>query len=447
MAGSFAGLRIRERRRLLGISQTELARRAGISASYLNLIEHNKRTIGGRVLEALARELDLPPSALSRETELSVIGELRAAADDIPDTGAELDRTEEFVSRYPGWARLLTTLNEQNARQRATLDLLSDRLAHDPVLQDTLHEVLTRVTAVHSTAGILSAEAESLPADQAQRFIKSLDTESARLARVAETLTRYFDRVEASDQPGRLPGEELDAFLLKRHNRFPELETIEPGRDPADTIGAILTAPDAPHTPAGRAEARRHLERYAADAAVLPEPTFSRFAEGARYDPTRIAMHFGRPLAQVLRRLAHLARPGGEEPLFGLLEVNAAGWILHRSPLPAFTPPRAGAPCALLPIYEALSVPGRPLLRRFALAGGRSFHSLSIAEHDGPGSLNDTAPVSATMLFIGAEDAARTALAAADIAEREPRPVGIGCRLCTRQACAYRVETPVLAGI
>ena len=44
------GTRIRERRVLSGIRQNDLARRAGISPSYLNLIEHNRRRIGGKTL-------------------------------------------------------------------------------------------------------------------------------------------------------------------------------------------------------------------------------------------------------------------------------------------------------------------------------------------------------------------------------------------------------------
>ena len=41
------GNRIRERRLVLGMKQADLAEAVGISASYLNLIEHNRRRIGG----------------------------------------------------------------------------------------------------------------------------------------------------------------------------------------------------------------------------------------------------------------------------------------------------------------------------------------------------------------------------------------------------------------
>ena len=56
------GTRIRERRVLNGMRQTELARQAGISPSYLNLIEHNRRRIGGKTLLKLAEALEVEPS-------------------------------------------------------------------------------------------------------------------------------------------------------------------------------------------------------------------------------------------------------------------------------------------------------------------------------------------------------------------------------------------------
>ncbi|MEO0361936.1 MAG: helix-turn-helix transcriptional regulator, partial [Pseudomonadota bacterium] len=44
------GLRIREKRRELGVKQNALAARVGVSAAYLNLIESNKRGVGGALL-------------------------------------------------------------------------------------------------------------------------------------------------------------------------------------------------------------------------------------------------------------------------------------------------------------------------------------------------------------------------------------------------------------
>lgn len=56
---ALTGTRIRERRAMGGLKQSDLARQIGISASYLNLIEHNRRRIGGKLLLDIAAALGL----------------------------------------------------------------------------------------------------------------------------------------------------------------------------------------------------------------------------------------------------------------------------------------------------------------------------------------------------------------------------------------------------
>lgn len=51
------GTRLRERRLAAGLRQADVAATAGISASYLNLIEHNRRRVGAEVLQRLAGAL------------------------------------------------------------------------------------------------------------------------------------------------------------------------------------------------------------------------------------------------------------------------------------------------------------------------------------------------------------------------------------------------------
>lgn len=56
---ALTGSRLRARRVALGLRQADLAERVGISASYLNLIEHNRRRIADALLERLAQVLEL----------------------------------------------------------------------------------------------------------------------------------------------------------------------------------------------------------------------------------------------------------------------------------------------------------------------------------------------------------------------------------------------------
>ncbi len=78
MAGmASVGIRIRERRVNIGLKQSELAEKVGISASYLNLIEHNRRRIAGRLLLNLADALGVDPVALSEGAQASLVARLQ----------------------------------------------------------------------------------------------------------------------------------------------------------------------------------------------------------------------------------------------------------------------------------------------------------------------------------------------------------------------------------
>jgi XRE family transcriptional regulator, fatty acid utilization regulator len=114
---ALTGSRIRARRLDLGLRQTELARTCGISASYLNLIEHNRRRIGGKLLVDIARTLDLEVSALSQGADATLIEELRGAAESAGISEAA-DRAEELAGRFPDWARVLAEQTRRVANSR-----------------------------------------------------------------------------------------------------------------------------------------------------------------------------------------------------------------------------------------------------------------------------------------------------------------------------------------
>ena len=99
MPRSLAGSRIRQRRMGLGLSQSALAMQAGISASYLNLIEHNKRRIAGRTLNAIARSLEIEVAELEEGLDSPLFEKLQNAAANAPRANAELDQIGEFVGR------------------------------------------------------------------------------------------------------------------------------------------------------------------------------------------------------------------------------------------------------------------------------------------------------------------------------------------------------------
>ncbi len=70
------GGKVRALRRQRSLTQAQLADRLGISASYLNLIEHNRRSLSAPLLIRMAEVLDLDLKALSAEGQARTVADL-----------------------------------------------------------------------------------------------------------------------------------------------------------------------------------------------------------------------------------------------------------------------------------------------------------------------------------------------------------------------------------
>src|SRR5690606_31765622 len=134
---ALSGTRIRTLRTARRMGQADLARLAGVSPSYLNLIEHNRRRASGHVLEAIAEALQIPAEALDEHAGDAQIEALRSAAaraqpSELAGEAPEVDRAEELLGRFPGWAGLVAQLHARAEAQERIIERLSDRMAHDP---------------------------------------------------------------------------------------------------------------------------------------------------------------------------------------------------------------------------------------------------------------------------------------------------------------------------
>lgn len=218
------GIRISTRRKALGISQAELARRAGISPSYLNLIERNRREVGGTLLQRLAAQLDVDIGELTGEAEHKLVADLEEAlADPIlatarPGPGA----AHALVASNPEAAAAIVRLYRAYMGALASADDYANRLRADPLFAQLLHRILSGITAVRSGAEIL-AEIPDLEDAERRRFLGSMTRETRGLTDVARTLIGEFER-GAEHRRALSPVGELDDLLFERNNHFPGLE-------------------------------------------------------------------------------------------------------------------------------------------------------------------------------------------------------------------------------
>lgn len=424
---ALTGSRIRERRIIAGHKQADLARQIGISASYLNLIEHNRRRIGGKLLLNIAEVLEVEVSALTEGAEAALIAALRDAAHGAHVPEAEFERAEEFASRFPGWAGALAASHRKIANLERTVATLSDRLAHDPELAASVHEVLSTAASIRSTASIL-AEDQDLTDEWRSRFHTNIDADSRRLAASSKILVGFLDAETGEAVSTNSPIEEVEQLVADHDYVF------TPGTTPADLETLIGNAPQLT-TVAARSLAYQVAERIINDNQRLKTTDLKSALADHGPDPVMLAQVMQAPVSLVMRRLAHVV-----ENEIGLVVADRAGSILFRKAVSGFAVPRHGAACPLWPLFQVMGRPGQVLGQRVRMPGRSNalFDCYAVAEPYGPIVLNTIPLVEATMLIVP--------IPMSEIAaDQDVIDVGSSCRICPQRGCAGRREPSILS--
>lgn len=407
------------------MTQAALARDAGLSPSYLNLIEHGRRNVGGVRLAQIARALGTTAQHLSIGADPDLIAALRRAAASEAADQAEPDNAADFAEIFPAWARLAADQGARIARQERALAAMADRMAHDPVLGASVHDVLSAVTAIRSTAGILAGD-DPVDPEWRRRFHRNLYEDSRRLAEGARRLAAHLgDERQRTDARALAPVEVSQDWLAGT-----DLSGLEAPGDAGMAALEALTARAAAELsdPVAAGIARTHLALRQRDAATLPRVRLGAVRAAQPDDPFALAHALSRPAALVMRRLASV-----RDREAGLVTCDGTGTLTYRGGPPDIPLPRVGAACAAWPLFQALSQPGRPISARISVAGPAStgWHAHAVAEARWPDGPGGPAIVEATMLVLpGATQADVT--------------VGPGCRVCGAAACPARREPSAL---
>lgn len=424
---TLTGSRIRERRVMQGVKQADLARDSGISASYLNLIEHNRRRIGGKLLLDIAAVLQVEPQALTEGAEAALLGVLGEAAQAANLSPEDAEHAEAFAGRFPGWAEALADSQRRVAALERTVETLSDRIAHDPHLADSMHELLTTAAAVRSTAEILADEGTLEPEWQ-DRFHANLDVDSRRLAQSAQALVGYLEQTKGPAEAGHSPQQEVEVYLETHDFRFPQLE----GEKPNMSVDGIIAADAAEMSEAGRFILRGVLEQVQEDAQALPIKKLEKALIGNAVDPVALAREMNVPVVLILRRLAAVTELNA-----GLVVCDRSGTVIFRKSTDGFSVPRFDSCCPLWPLFAALGAPGTVLRERVGQLGRGhvQFDAFAATELATASAYNIPAPVRGVMLLLPAPagDSSVTA-----------RKVGATCRICPHDDCRARREPSIM---
>ena len=140
--GDRLGAKVRMLRRREGLSQVQLAERLGVSASYLNLIESNKRPLPAALLIKLAQLFEVDVGSFAADEDARLVADLTEAFADplFEDVDITSVDVREVAAASPTAARAILTLYRAYQEARATSDNLSSRLTDGEIAGvDRLH--------------------------------------------------------------------------------------------------------------------------------------------------------------------------------------------------------------------------------------------------------------------------------------------------------------------
>lgn len=468
MVDAILGTRIRERRRRSGITQSDLAKMIGISASYLNLIERNKRRIAGPMLVRIAEALDTEIEELDGASEQRLAETLNEIAH-LPALNAleiETGQVGEFLGRYPGWARALAALARSERDANRAARSLADRLAHDPFLAETVHRMLSRIASIRASVEILT-DFDDIDRKQRDRFLRIVRDETEVLTDIGEALATYFEKSDAEDQ-NLTPIDEVEALFEQRSNRFAELEEAatalnreletEQASTPievsatlvsdhfSDMIDALARDNKAIETSAARNRAFTLLNDYAERAVRMPMAGFVENALRHGFDIDLLAKHYGVEVKTICQRLTALpettSQPESQRlPRFGYFQANASGTIIEMLGLPGLALPRYASACPLWALYRAQQTPETVLHQRAIFPNGDRFVFVARATRSGDVGYNSPRHYLTDMIAMRETDSEMTVYAPNNATPLEE--VGPACRLCPRTHCLHRADDPL----
>ena len=431
--------RLRLERRL---TQQTLAVRLGISASYLNLIEHDQRGITAALLIKLAETLHVDLATLSGSEERQIEAQLRETfADPLLNAEAVPDaEVAALAAGSPAAARAVLALYRawRVAREDSggialpsgrrmllpteeTRDFFNDHANHFPLLEEV--------------AGALGADLAVAPSEMNHAVAERLRRRhgiSVTVGPLEGALRRYDPAAGALLLSEMLPRESRGF-----HMAF-QLALLE-ARDAVEATMADSPA----SSPEAAALIRIGLLNYTAAALLMPYERFLAAARDLRHDVEALAARFGVSFEQVCHRLSSLQRPGGRGVPFFFLRVDPAGNVSKRFSGAGFPFARYGGSCPRWVVHTAFATPATLCVQVAQLPDGAAVLCFARTVIGTAARWGEPPPLHVIAMGAPLSHAADIVYADGIDLERATVGIGLSCRLCDRPDCRSRAFPPL----
>lgn len=444
------GAKVRALRRRAGSTQAQLADRLGISASYLNLIENDRRPLPSPLLIKLAQifHVDLETFA-SDEQARSTADLMEVFADPLfePHDLTSVD-VSEACAASPAVARAVLTLYRAYQSARDTTETLASRLLDGEQITavdrsrlppeevgDLIQRNMNHFPELEEGAEALWREARLTQDDLYSDLVRHL----ARAHGVSVRIAHW------QDEPGtlrRFDAERrvltLSELLPTRSRSFQVAQQIALLARPRE-IDRLASDPRLT-TDESRALARVAMASYFAGAVLMPYGPFLAAARRERYDIDVIGRRFRVGFEQVCHRLTTLRRPGAEGVPFHMIRTDPAGNISKRFSGSGIRIARFSGACPRWNIFAAFSTPGMVRVQISRMPDGLAYFCIARTVQKDAGGFHAQGGFHAIGLGCRLDHARELVYAdGVDLGDTASIvPVGVACRVCDRTDCAER---------
>jgi hypothetical protein len=444
------GARIRALRRRENLSQAKLAERLGISASYLNLIEHDRRPLSAQVLIRLAQQFHLDLKAFAGGDDDRLVADLlEVFGDPMFDrySLAALD-VRDLVGHSPQASRALLGLYHAYQDARNSAQALAERLSEGQDLKvveisrppseevgDFIQRQMNHFPELEAGAEALWREARLEGEDLFQALARYLD--EAHGVRVRIEKVGAMGRAVRRFDPSRR--ELLLSEVLRRGSRNFQL---------AHQVGLLTQSAALDRLASGAgltgeaavALCRVAMANYFAAAVLMPYERVLRAAREERYDIELLGHRFRTSFEQVCHRLTSLRRPGAEGVPFHLIRIDIAGNISKRFSGSGIRIARFSGACPLWNVHAAFLTPGTIRVQLSQMTDGTTYFEVARTLRKEIGGYHSPHDVHA--IGIGCPVQQAPELVYSDGVDLDNLatavPVGVTCRLCDRVDCQQR---------
>ncbi|HEY9080082.1 helix-turn-helix domain-containing protein [Magnetovibrio sp.] len=220
------GTRLRRLRNDRGLSQVKLADQLGISASYLNLIEHNRRTLTVPLLLRLSQILEVDPQVFSPQQENLLSAEISEVLQDPMFEDLQLSDSDigALVADTPELCQAVLKAFGAYRKAHDDLQMVSERLAQDPVISNAGYRLRMLLTSILSFSEILH-DTDDLSENERHDFSKIVMNESENLSEAVTDMLGLITGDGLMDVAGGLsPTEAVTDFIQANNNYFLDLE-------------------------------------------------------------------------------------------------------------------------------------------------------------------------------------------------------------------------------